>query len=74
MRKIGLAFAAGVAGIAVFMGSGSAQALTFDNDPCLDLSRMSVCDKHKLYRFVKLQGPTTNPCGMPWKEVVVGSC
>ncbi|MET8469057.1 hypothetical protein ABZY90_00335 [Streptomyces sp. NPDC006422] len=74
MRKIGLAFATSIAGIAVFMGSGSAQALEFNNDPCLDLSRMRVCDKHKLYRFVRMQGPTQNPCGMPWAAVVVRSC
>ncbi|GAQ53814.1 hypothetical protein [Streptomyces acidiscabies] len=74
MRKIGLAFAAGVAGVAVFAGSGSAQALTFNNDPCLDLSQIQICERGTLYGFAKPAGPTLNPCGMPWQSRVVGSC
>lgn len=74
MRKIGLFFATGIAGVAVFMGSGSAQALTFNPDACLDLSQIQVCDNHTMYHFVKQQGPTTNPCGMPWNAVPGRSC
>ncbi|MFI6662477.1 hypothetical protein ACIBL8_44020 [Streptomyces sp. NPDC050523] len=74
MRKIGIAVASTIAGAAVFMGSGSAQALTFNNDACLDLRQVQVCDNHTLYRFVQPAGPSLNPCGMPWQAVVVRSC
>ncbi|KPI31141.1 MULTISPECIES: hypothetical protein [unclassified Streptomyces] len=74
MRKIGLALATGVAGVAVFIGSGSAQALTFNNDACLDLRQVQVCENHTLYRFVQPAGPSLNPCGMPWQSVRAGTC
>ncbi|MCF3119327.1 hypothetical protein IPZ68_06340 [Streptomyces arenae] len=74
MRKIGLVFATGIAGAAVFMGSGSAQAVIFNPDPCLDLSEVQSCENHTLYGFRQPAGPTTNPCGLPWRPVVIGSC
>ncbi|MGY6025310.1 hypothetical protein [Streptomyces spinosirectus] len=74
MRKIGFAVAAAIAGDAVFMGSGSAQALTFNNDICLDLRQVQVRDNHTLYRFVQPADPSLNPCGMPWQAVRMGSC
>jgi hypothetical protein len=61
--------------LAIFGASApTASALTFDNNACLRLSDIEVCDKHVVYAFKKLAGPTTNPCGMPWYAYKVGTC
>ncbi|QKW07545.1 hypothetical protein HUT18_15300 [Streptomyces sp. NA04227] len=74
MRKISLCFATALAGVGVFLASGSAGAIEFNNDACLDLSQIETCENHVNYGFVKAQGPTLDPCGMPWVAVVRGSC
>ena len=70
MRKLVLVLAAAAMSVAAMVGAaGSAQAMRFNPDACLDLSRKVVVEDGVRYGFVKMQGPTNDPCGMPWKAV-----
>ncbi|MFB7907014.1 hypothetical protein ACFXPX_32590 [Kitasatospora sp. NPDC059146] len=51
-----------------------ASAMTFDPNACLDLSQVQKCENGTLWGFVRPQGPTQDPCGMPWRAVKVGNC